>query len=703
MKIQIGTTFKTYTHKAKITANTTTNFGSVQPIFSRKLHAGDSISLNIGQFVRLMPMPYPTLGEVNLKTKGVFVPIGDIALPYDNYLSQTNYYFQGSNAIPKNLPTLSMASLVTYILNQSRYAFSKSFQYSPAEPSANISKSDLVANTDEVHSDLLKSMNHNIGLKANDGIFDLTSVKKNANIKFSSNDVNPLNADFLTFVNSDGSIASFTSSSTSESGSASSVICYRLTQDGYYITRVLRALGYSLNSNDETAVNVLPIFAYAKALYDTFSIQRDSQYTDSDLYKNIKLLGENMLCWTTHNYQTTLGLVVNTLSFICDNSYCSLPTDFVSAHLTSPYGLGSSREVFPSNTNVLPYTDDEGKSGVGLAPAYPLGTQTQNRNQPILNVTGGSLNSIQITLLQRLTSLFAQESVIGRNIKRYIEQRFGADISNQVYSQVYQLGESTTPIQISDLYSSADTLTATSGSELGSFAGKGIGSGNGKFSVDKVKTDGYFIILQWIEPNSGYFQGMSTELYYTTPEDEARPEFDALGYEATAYGAIADLNDVNATNFDPHATFGFVPRYSGWKNYRNLVNGDLRLRRFGNDMQCFYLDQFRKTYDQTFDTSTNTLKTKYNELPSAGDNWRYYGKNPYLQCFNRIFYNSAEYGDTPYSYNNYSDKTADHVPDNFIIHNIIDIVEHNHLKPMSNSYDTFIDDVNNASKEISQA
>lgn len=710
MKINIGSSFKSYKHKAHITNNTTTNFGSVQPIFCRKLHAGDSISLNIGQFVRLMPMPYPTLGEIGLKTKAVFVPMGDIALPYDNYLSQTNYQFAQGAAIPTNLPALSMSSLMTYFLNQSRYAFSKSYTYTPVPippqdaiadkplggSDVSYEYANLIPDTPVYQDDLLKDMYKQIGILDYTGVYSSEEHANGGMTDLVASDITPQNADFLTFVKTDGSISSFATST--QSGSANRVVCYRLTQDGYNVVRALRSLGYSLNSNDSTPVNVMPIIAYAKALFDSFGIQRDMSYTDSNLYVAIKSISEMSTFWTGTNPPTLTTFVALILGYIADFSWCTLPTDFVSAHMVSPYGLGSTREQIP---DIYPSTDDALQTNVGTIPAYPaIG---QNQTQPALVLNGGSINQIQLNLLQRLTSIFAQDSIIGRNIKRYLQQRYGAQISNQIYSEVYDCGQAHTPIQISDLYSTSDTLTATGGSQLGSFAGKGAGSGSGKFGVSKVRTDGYFIVFQWIEPNESYFQGMATELYYVNSCDEARPEYDALGYEATRFGAIADLNDVNATNFDPTKTFGFIPRYSGWKNYKSVINGDLRLRRYGSDMQCFYLDQFRKQYDQIWDPSNSSLQTAQNVIPPAGDGWRFFGKYPYLQCFNRIFYNSQEYGDMPYSYTAYQDMTSDHIPDNFIIHNIIDIVETNHLKPLSNSYDTFIDGINNSSHDVSQS
>lgn len=716
MKIQIGTTNKKYKHNARITANTTANFGGVQPIFCRKLHARDSISMNINQFVRLMPMPYPTLADVNLKTKAVFIPIGDIAQPYDNYLSQTNYQFTLGKYIPTALPRFSMNTIMTYILNQSDYAFSQSFTYKPgtgglpvvdgvrpdkplgssSSSSGMVGSGTLTPNTPAYHDDILIAMYEAIGLTDHTGIYSsVANAGDDGFVDLVAADVTPQNCDFILFVNTDGTLGTFSTGDTT--GTAAQCVCYRLTQLGSILIKALRGLGYSCNPADNERVNFLPVVAYCKALYDSFGIQRDKSYTDTELYANIKNMSDTYSIWqgSQENPVSANALMASFLEFIADYSWCTLPTDFISAHTLTAYG---------SNSELIPNDPTSNSSGNTVYPATETYSSASTGTPVLANASLGiqPLTSIQLQLLQRVTSLFAQDSVIGKNIKRYIQNRYGADISNQIYDTAYNCGDIFTPIQISDINSTADT-TGSDGSQLGSYAGKGVGSGNGKLSVSDVATDGYFIVFQWIEPNENYFQGMATELYYVTAPDEARPEYDALGYEVTRQGAISDLNDVGAKNFNPSASFGFIPRYSGWKNYRNLVNGDLRLRRYGSDMQCFYLDKYIKTFDYTYDVDSKDLKTGYHQTPVAGDQWRFLGKYPWMQSFNRIFYNNAEYGDAPYTQGAYNGMKNDHVPDNFIIHNVISLVETNKLKPISNSYDTFIDEVNNGSTDISQS
>ena len=310
-------------------------------------------------------------------------------------------------------------------------------------------------------------------------------------------------------------------------------------------------------------------------------------------------------------------------------------------------------------------------------------------------------------MLTRLTQMFAKDSIIGYNIKQYIEKRFGSAISNQLYSESYFAGKAIAHINVSDVDSLADTSGADgsspTGAYLGSYAGKGIGSGTGQFSI-KADKDGYFIILQWIEPEEDYFSFLNPELQYYSQADEARPEYDALGYELTPLSCAWTDNQISSIDdkISNSDAFGFIPRYSGWKYIPNIVSGDLRLRRYEGEMKTFYLDRdpiFHQLEPRSADEPPTVIVQK---APKASEVWRYLGKYPQLQNFNRIFYNSE------YSVNSSYDidgnvNIGKHVPDNFIIHNVLDVTLRNHLKPMALSYDTFIDDVDNHSAPVSQS
>lgn len=651
MKISIGQSNKLYTHKFRPTCNTSASFGDVQPILCRKLHGNDSINVNTSNFVRLMPMPYPSLADINLKTHARFVPMGDIAPWYDNYLSQTPFYqeYFTRSFVPKFQPCIMISELWSALFNDSYFA---------------------------------------------------VSTKSDDTITLSSCDY----------------IERKVSTSTDYVG-------YRLTQSGYIVNRVLTGLGYRLSVTDNTLVNIMPIFAYCRALWDAFGIKSGSSIEETNFYRAIQMLSMEISFFDgssfyTSEYVDETGTILFSGSdiihklflYIANYSYCTLPTDYYSAHQISPYG---GLDVFAHGEDI-PNNDIVGSNDRIIAqsatsktgPTYSVPTLQYSQDTNV----APAITSVQLSLLSRLTQMFAKDSIIGNNIKKFVEKRFGSAISNQIYSETLNCGFVSSHINVSDIDSLADTAQtdfATGdnyGSYLGSYAGKGVGSGNGSFSC-KSDSDGYFIILQWIEANEGMYNGIAPELQYFSQSDEARPEYDALGYELSPKSIIWTDNNIgdSSSSITNDSAFGFIPRYSGWKVQPNIVNGDLRLMRYGEDMKCFYLDRDPISNQVTFSDDGKTI-TNFNhmELPNASEVWRYLGKYPQLQNFNRIFYNSEYSTSSSYTVDG-EVVIGNHVPDNFIIHNVLDITHRNHLKPMALSYDTFIDNVDNSSIEVHQS
>lgn len=634
MKVSIGQSNKLYTHKHRPTCNTSASFGDVQPIFCKKLHGKDSINVNLSNFVRLMPMPYPSLANILLKTVGRFVPCGDIAPWYDNYISQTPFFQNNVSAfVPLHQPNIKVSNLWALIFQDVYYCTS------------------------------VTSPNDEITLE---------------------------NADYI------------------EQISASSMKLYKLTQNGYIAYRALLSLGYRPAANDETLVNVMPIFAYAKALWDAFGIKSHVSFEDTRVYSAIQMLASSATSFNTDAATNTINAVKNILMYISDYSYCTLPTDFLSAHMVTPYGGLTTAAM----GEALPDDDTYGMNS-SISPASVTGPTEKGPANSVAELKSTvtpsyapSLTKIQLNLLSRLTQMFAKDSIIGNNIKEYIEKRFGSQISNQLYSVSYLAGTAISHINVSDVDSLADTVdtngASPTGSYLGSYAGKGIGSGNGQFSV-KADKDGYIILLQWIEPQEGYFSQLNPELQYYSQADEARPEYDALGYELTPLSCAWTDNQMSSFSdvIKNSDSFGYIPRYSGWKTIPNIVSGDLRLRRYESEMKTFYLDRDPIFHQLNYNDNQATVSIQ--KCPKASYVWRFLGKYPQLQNFNRIFYNSE------FSTNSSIDGVTgevtigNHVPDNFIIHNVLDVTLRNHLKPMALSYDTFIEDVDNHSVSVNQS
>lgn len=682
MKASVGFSSKKYTHLHRVTNNTSSSFGDVQPLLSRKLHGGDSISVNAKQFVRLMPMPYPSLANIQSHTVGRFVDMGQIAPWYDNYLTQTPYLAEPGlgGFIPKYQPLVSNVLLFNCLFAREKYSVvkvlvgSSSTVYSVA--------SDTVVTYLSTH------------LVGAFGINETVNHLKSGN---NDSELTPVSADYVIRVEtSDDKIA---------------LICYRLNSAGVLLYKILTGLGYRPSVNDTTSLNLMPILGYAKSLWDEFGIQRNMSFSDTKLYSDIMSMSKES-SWFDGSVHASLvnSLLQSVFLFLNQYSFVTLGTDWWSSQSATPYlgnGFGQM-EVIPTDVTAGTQTPID----VG---ASPNGGSNPVRSTPNLVIPASKtgITAVSITLLSRLTQMFAKDTLVGHNIEKFIKARYGDEITNQIYASSNRCGDMVTHVSVSDVDSMADTAQSGSssptGSYLGSFAGKGQGSAGNRFSF-KARTDGYFFLMFWIAPQESYFQFTAPELQYYSLVDEARPEYDALGYELTPMTAAWTDNQIASSEtlgaghtITNSSAFGYAPRYHGWKHINNVVNGDLSLRRYRAEMRCFYLDRYVDARE-LYANGDNKFDYAFKSIPTASDAWRYLGKYPWMQSFNRIFYNSPESNPlSGYNPDGSEYVAGKHYPDNFIIHNVFDVQERTSLKPFALSYNSFVEDVDNANMEVSQS
>lgn len=688
MKASVGFSSKKYTHLHRVTNSTSSSFGDVQPLLSRKLHGGDSISINAKQFVRLMPMPYPSLANIQSHTVARFVDMGQIAPWYDNYLTQTPYRATPSDGgfVPRYQPVVSNVVLFDCLFARSKYSIVKV----------------LVSNSSSQYTLADSSVINSLTPKLNDA-FGITETSVHLSSGNNDSELTPVSADY---------VIRFDISS-----SQNALICYRLNSAGVLLYKIITGLGYRPSVNDKTSLNLMPILSYAKALWDEFGIQRNLSFTDTSLYSTIMSMSENSVLFTGEvNYSALKPILESVFQFLNQYSFATLGTDWWSSQTSHPYQ--GSVPGYNDNDSVgmeqLPTDVTAGSStpiDIGKNVAPGLTTPSLGTPNLVIPASKTGITAVSITLLSRLTQMFAKDTLIGHNIEKFIKARYGDEITNQIYASSNRCGDMVTHVAVSDVDSLADTAnnspSSPTGSYLGSFAGKGQGSAGSRFSF-KARSDGYFFILFWIAPQESYFQFTSPELQYYSQVDEARPEYDALGYELTPMTAAWTDNQVADTIGGSHSitdstAFGYAPRYHGWKHINSVVNGDLFLRRYRGEMRCFYLDRFVSSRE-LIANGDNKYKYDYKAIPTASDAWRYLGKYPWMQSFNRIFYNSPETNPlSGYNVDGSEFVAGKHYPDNFIIHNVFDIQERTSLKPFALSYNSFVEDVDNASKEVSQS
>lgn len=653
MKFSIGVGQKMYNHVGQVTNSSSCGFGEVQPVFSAVMLPKSTMSVKIAQKVKLMPMPYPTFGSLSLETIAKYVSYGDVFPQLDNLLSglpYTYHYQDGAgystaSASVNSYPFISNAFLQEVLLSKS---------------------SDLT------HYDYCTSTTYAGSV--------VSTIK--------DGDISPDGADYVQFV---------LNSSTNKND----MVCYRYNDRGLRLRKILIGLGYNPSLDDTSTMNLLPLLCYYKAYFDTFAPKRFVSFQDTICFSIIKMFeqfpdlfvdGDNnfkagdVVHFVDSNASSVpfKDVIIKFLYYELSECFATEPTDWVSMHTENVLNNVADVESIPSdvnNPNAL-----EISSGVLGAP---------------VNTNAKMITKVQLDLLRRITSSVTRDSLVGRSIKKWLDNKYGADITNQIYEDTVTLGRNSLHVTISDVESTADTFTALggdssvgnpTGSLIGSYAGKGQGEGFGQYTA-KSKSFGLFVVLMWLKPHEDYFQGTDTRLCVKNVDELPQPLYDGIGYELTPRTALWSDNGVSvsksnystdSTNISDSKSFGYVPRYSGFKRYKSVVNGDLSLRSKIESSKCMYLDK-QILFRQIEKSSDNTYTPTFNNVPRASTEWRYIMKYPWLQNYNRIFYEPGlimwSNGDAESS-----DKPHD---DNVIVHSLIQIAESNYLRPLSQSYDTF--------------
>lgn len=660
--VSLGKTTKKYSRNTDFDNNTTMDFGFCQPLFCQFMLPDSDISVSAKQLVRLAPMPVPSFARVSLVNKYIFVPFADICPYYEAMLSNMPY---NGSVIPKTLPYTYNSNLAAYLLSSAVGSVCTIYEVDTSVTSPITYKQVTFNVAQSVATSVAERLGQN---PVDDSValsLDITPLQTPTGVGINS-------ADYVLEISVDTN---------------NYLIAFRYSQMAKHLRAIFIGLGYSLALTDFNKVNALPILAYYKSWFDTFAPQRSMAWSDTKVFKFIKDYSDNYKPSVTHD--TFFSDVIKELA----NTYYVSNDDYVSVHRSSMSNL--------TDVPSLRYNDSSGISH---------DVSVTSGNLPSLSLVPPKLSLIQLDVIKRLTRFVNKDSIIGQKMSNWVRNHFNAEVANSLYKDVYQIKTDILPLQINDVFSTSDTADASTkqGERLGAYAGKGIGFGDSgcKFHADK---HGYLLCISAIVPKSGYFQGTDTSLYgldrYTLPS----ADFDALGMEVTPFGFVAgDIgysDQVNTQNvIDYTSGFGFVPRFSGYKFKKNIVNGDMSRRGMLDQMSPYYLDRILQSGDiftEKNDNGTYALIRSFApSIPKASEQWRYLTRYPWLGDFDRIFYNDDVYHGSYSTPSNSDPETLSARSDNFIVQSLFTMRINDVLKPLSMSYDTFDEQTDNTSTDV---
>lgn len=672
-EIKVGTAFnKSYTHNMDFDNNTTMDFGTVQPLLCQYLFPRSDVKVNYRQLIRLAPMPTPSFARLFAKNYARFVPISDV-VPYHEALLAKKPYFSGSGSsfIPRKMPYTSNRVLMWLLLHECDWTlyYSKTTGgvFSVGVPGSDDWTNFCVS--------LLRSFYTYMGFGSQP---TMQHVKlDDSKCKY--------NAYAVTFEMSDYLVPIWTGP---DSTQPNGFLSFRFPDRIKRLRKQLIGLGYSLMLDDDTPVSLAPMLAYYKAYFDTFGLTRTRPFESTNCYSLIKKV-------ESYNYAYDISMLanqplnynpVNTFTYFYNFVY-----DFCSLFYTDANNFLAAHREKPNNDTFMPLGGSNFLEANGNL-TNELQGMNSNRSQP--SVVSRSLGSefsagftqLSLDVLKRVTRFVAKDSAIGYRISDWVRVHYGADVVNTLFEQSNFVSESTTPIDISDVFSTSDTAdvgTEEKGEYLGAYAGKGIGFNKNGFSFH-ARCHGYLFMFSVIVPQIRDFVGSDPTLYAVDLDSIPVPDFDALGMELTPRGAVVGDNCICSHDEFTNASFGFVPRYSGFKVKKDVVNGDMYCGYYKRDLQPYYLN--RIPYNNYLNDNKGLSRRM---SPNASTSWQVLNGNTSVGNYNRLFYDEGKPFDDFGS------------PDNFIVQTVFDFKVKNFLKPISESYETFDDSNDNNTTNVS--
>ena len=210
------------------------------------------------------------------------------------------------------------------------------------------------------------------------------------------------------------------------------------------------------------------------------------------------------------------------------------------------------------------------------------GSATSDQKGQEVNInTTYPLTYARLKVLERLSKYVSKNSVIGRKVESYIKAHYDSTVLSSFFKDSKFVFQFNSDCSINDVMSTAQTVSSEGvGENLGAYAGKGIGFGDDKVNFE-APSFGFFIIFTNVAPKTGFYQGDDPTLYGVNRWTLPNTEFDGIGMELTPLSCVHASNgvcDKTVNKVLTHESFGYIPRYSGFKVHKDVVAGDMALR-----------------------------------------------------------------------------------------------------------------------------
>lgn len=667
MKVNLGSVGgkKKYRHNLPRTVNTTSQFGFCQPLCCRELCAQDTVSVRTAHQVYLQPVAKPTFGRLSVKDYKVFVPIEDLYHPFASLLSGKSYSGALEQYIPYEVPntSLNILSMLVYLCssidvivpNTGVVVTSNSMSWDNAlwDGDAEV----VMDNVEIFIFKILEAAGAWDEFILRDIIFNFCSPSQEGTFVPLQGNV-PLSiesADWFYFF-----------------GTGDRKLIYgRFTERGKNLRKILLGLGYQLNLYNHDRKSLLPLFAYYKAWFDLFAVQRDITWKDTNAYACLEYMEQSgksgvfLDDLSVDFYNHFLGFLFLDLP----ECYYTQNPDFASAHISgTAIGEPQFRDFLQARIS--------GSEEIHSVNAY-------REQQPVL--PSNSLISQQgLDILKALYHRVNIATAVGGRIKDFMRAVFGAAYEQEDESNF--IGATSDFIDITQVMNMAQTESG----ELGEYAGRGVGSSNGSNFKFTAKRQGYYIEMFALVPDARLAQVTDPNLDHIRRYHFFDPAFDGKTLLPTSKFNIYGTYDVGGLDDRyMYDGFGNIPVYTEYKVSFDTINGDMSMLSTRASFLPFTLEKLLPYSSvRVSEQGISYLQNVPSSLIVNGNIWRYIGLNRWLGNFDRIFVNEQPQVLPPGAINVPQDPLRTRIDDNFVCFFYIDMSVTGYQLPMADSFQT---------------
>lgn len=368
-------------------------------------------------------------------------------------------------------------------------------------------------------------------------------------------------------------------------------------------------LGFKLpstaNANVDVGINALPFLAYHKIYDDWFrnSLVQKPLFVDDVIAGNVdyKASNSNRVVPCSHSgdgFNYRIDAVPGTSAPTVDTKHSPLFADGVSI-----------LDLRQANFGTDLYTSCTPSPQNGQAQSVSFTTPAEGQDASFTISALRAANSIQ--------QFLERNNLAGNRLVDYVKAQYGANLSDAIAQRPILIGSGSFDVYSKGVYQTAETDTSVA-SEIvyqnpfratpGAKYGSAFVDGNDLIIKGFTAAEpGYLMVVTWLSPKVTYSTGIDPMLmrYMSSADSQsemANPILQNVGNEPIF------ARQLNASQINSDAVFGYNDRYCNWKDKTDEVHGILRDQ---SSLQSFAL---QRTFDGVVKLSSDFLKIPVNFL-----------------------------------------------------------------------------------------